>query len=78
LAEQEKLAHREAFPEYRYCPRRANSTSSPPSPPPPTSASSSSLNINRPRSASEVNTPLHMHDYNNNARIQKKMKRISK
>lgn len=29
LAEQEKLAHREAFPEYRYCPRRATPTLSP-------------------------------------------------
>lgn len=27
LAEQEKLAHREAFPEYRYCPRRATPSS---------------------------------------------------
>lgn len=34
LAEQEKLAHKEAFPEYRYCPKRHSSSST---------ASSSSL-----------------------------------
>lgn len=57
LAEQEKLAHREAFPEYRYCPRRATSSSvSPPSPTQPN-------NPNRARSAttSDMNTPL-MHN----------------
>jgi hypothetical protein len=26
LAEQEKQAHKEAFPNYRYCPRRSNTT----------------------------------------------------
>ncbi|KAG2193262.1 hypothetical protein INT46_002629, partial [Mucor plumbeus] len=79
LAEQEKLAHREAFPEYRYCPRRANSSScsssstAPPSPP-------HNLSNNRPRSASQVNTPLNMHDFNHStspsasSRAQKRMK----
>lgn len=28
LAEQEKIAHKEAFPEYRYCPKRHSSASS--------------------------------------------------
>ncbi|KAI8638056.1 hypothetical protein BD408DRAFT_485827 [Parasitella parasitica] len=74
LAEQEKLAHREAFPEYRYCPRRANSSSSataPPSPP-------HNLTNNRPRSASQLNTPLNMHDFNHSSssRAQKRMKRM--
>ncbi|CEP17036.1 hypothetical protein [Parasitella parasitica] len=75
LAEQEKLAHREAFPEYRYCPRRANSSSSataPPSPP-------HNLTINRPRSASQLNTPLNMHDFNHSSsssRAPKRMKRM--
>ncbi|KAL9552921.1 hypothetical protein MBANPS3_003537 [Mucor bainieri] len=79
LAEQEKLAHREAFPEYRYCPRRANSsscssssTTAPPSPP-------HHLANNRPRSASQVNTPLSMHDFNHSSsssRAQKRMKRM--
>lgn len=76
LAEQEKLAHREAFPEYRYCPRRATSSSvSPPSPP--------TVN-NRVRSAttSEMNTPL-MHDVFSIPssivhRPQKRVKRNSK
>ncbi|KAI8079040.1 uncharacterized protein B0P05DRAFT_470474 [Gilbertella persicaria] len=73
LAEQEKLAHREAFPEYRYCPRRANASSSPPSTPVPHGTAG---NV-RPRSVSEVHTPLHMHDvfHRNN---QKRVKRGSK
>ncbi|KAG2237548.1 hypothetical protein INT48_005584, partial [Thamnidium elegans] len=71
LAEQEKLAHREAFPEYRYCPRRATSSSvSPPSPP--------AVN-NRVRSAtaSEIN-PLHMHDVYNipTSIVQRPQKRV--
>lgn len=76
LAEQEKLAHREAFPEYRYCPRRATSSSvSPPSPP-------AAVN-NRVRSAtiSEMNPP-HMHDVfsipSSIHRPQKRVKRNSK
>ncbi len=86
MAEQEKLAHREAFPEYRYCPRRATSSSSPSSPP----ANNNSNNIvvnNRVRSAttSEINnTPLGMHDVFSiptscsNIRPQKRVKRNSK
>ncbi|KAI9365145.1 hypothetical protein BD770DRAFT_406401 [Pilaira anomala] len=76
LAEQEKLAHREAFPEYRYCPRRATSSSvTPPSPPAVT-------NRVRSATASEIN-PLHLHDvYNIPASIvqrpQKRVKRNSK
>ncbi|OBZ88604.1 Repressor of filamentous growth 1 [Choanephora cucurbitarum] len=75
LAEQEKLAHREAFPEYRYCPRRANSSSSPPSTPVPHATVNN--NHGRPRSVSDSQTPLHMHDvfHRNN---QKRMKRCSK
>ncbi|KAI8994802.1 hypothetical protein BDB01DRAFT_210463 [Pilobolus umbonatus] len=53
LAEQEKLAHREAFPEYRYCPRRANSTNYSPSSPPV---------IGRARSASEMDNTIEIHD----------------
>ncbi|KAG2225796.1 hypothetical protein INT45_007040 [Circinella minor] len=40
LAEQEKIAHKEAFPEYRYCPKRHSSSSS--------SSSSSSLSSPSP------------------------------
>lgn len=84
LAEQEKLAHREAFPEYRYCPRRATSSSSPSSPP---IANNTVVVNNRARSAttSEINnTPLRMHDVfsipssTSSIRPQKRMKRNSK
>lgn len=53
LAEQEKLAHRVAFPEYRYCPRRANSTNYSPTSPPV---------IGRARSASEMDSSIEIHD----------------
>ncbi|KAI7866216.1 uncharacterized protein EV154DRAFT_532753 [Mucor mucedo] len=72
LAEQEKLAHREAFPEYRYCPRRATSSSvSPPSP---------THNNNRVRSATtgDMNTPL-MHDvFSIPTSLQRPTKRVKR
>ncbi|KAI9322732.1 hypothetical protein BX666DRAFT_1897975 [Dichotomocladium elegans] len=46
LAEQEKIAHKEAFPEYRYCPKRHSPSSSGPS------SSTSPTSVN----------PMHFHD----------------
>ncbi|KAI8877173.1 hypothetical protein K501DRAFT_230672 [Backusella circina FSU 941] len=64
LAEQEKLAHREAFPEYRYCPRRTNSNGS--------------VAPKRARSV-DIKEPIQMYSTSlSDSRIQKKVKRGSK
>jgi hypothetical protein len=88
LAEQEKLAHREAFPEYRYCPRRATTSSSSPSSPPTTNNTVVVNNRARSATTSDINnnTPLRMHDVFSipsssaaaTIRPQKRMKRNSK
>lgn len=64
LAEQEKLAHREAFPEYRYCPRRTNPNGS--------------VAPKRARSV-DIKDPIQMYSTSlPDSRFQKKVKRGSK
>lgn len=86
------MAHREAFPEYRYCPRRATSTttasssstsSSTPSSPPSASSlphplSNSGGVMNRPRSATTNEYDLYPSVSTSSFRPQKRVKRNSK
>ncbi|KAI9478608.1 MAG: hypothetical protein EXX96DRAFT_505194 [Benjaminiella poitrasii] len=70
LAEQEKIAHRVAFPEYRYCPRRAVSTSTS-SPPTDNNRQGPALN--------KISASLHIQSvFKNPSRTQKRVKRSSK
>ncbi|CDS13981.1 hypothetical protein LRAMOSA06153 [Lichtheimia ramosa] len=57
LAEQEKLAHKEAFPEYRYCPKRHSSSSTASS----STTSSTLSSLSTPTSATKTNQLLHFH-----------------
>ncbi|KAI9311703.1 hypothetical protein BX666DRAFT_919785 [Dichotomocladium elegans] len=52
LAEQEKLAHKEAFPEYRYCPKRHSSSST----------SSTSSTVSSPTSLANGMNQMHFQD----------------
>jgi hypothetical protein len=69
LAEQEKQAHKEAFPEYRYCPKRTTTVTTTINHPPTTSTTIAPVHPHSPQ--------YHLHASNdlNSSRLLKKTKK---